>query len=59
MTAPPPSLPLYPLPAPHPRSLLGEKAVDVRDYSTSLSELVNICVLCNDSGLAFNEVCPT
>lgn len=26
------------------------------DYRTSLKELMDICMLCNDSGLAYNEV---
>ena len=34
-------------------------AVSGQDYADCLSELVNICVLCNDSGLAYNEVCDT
>ena len=31
------------------------------DYAQNLKELVDICVLCNDSGLTYNEVsidCP-
>ncbi|CAI8023215.1 Calcium-transporting ATPase sarcoplasmic/endoplasmic reticulum type [Geodia barretti] len=34
---------------------LGGGAVSGQDYATCLTELVNVCVLCNDSGLAYNE----
>ena len=37
-------------------STLDGQCVSGQDYSRCLSELVNICVLCNDSGLAYNEV---
>jgi Ca2+ transporting ATPase len=35
---------------------LGDEPVSGQDYATCLTELVNVCVLCNDSGLAYNEV---
>lgn len=34
---------------------LDGQSVSGQEYSRCLSELVNICVLCNDSGLAYNE----
>ena len=34
----------------------GQK-VNPQDYDQCLKELMNICMLCNDSGLAYNEVC--
>ena len=37
-------------------SLLNGEQVSGTDYDKCLRELVNICVLCNDSELAYNEV---
>ena len=37
-------------------STLEEQSVVGQEYCECLSELVNVCVLCNDSGLAYNEV---
>lgn len=36
--------------------LLEGKKVVASDYNECLKELANICMLCNDSGLAYNEV---
>jgi hypothetical protein len=30
--------------------------VNSQDHQGALKELMNICMLCNDSGLAYNEV---
>ena len=38
------------------RTLGGQAVSSVQDYAECLSELVDVCVLCNDSGLAYNEV---
>ena len=37
------------------RLLDGEKVI-ASDYSKCLEELTHVCMLCNDSGLAYNEV---
>ena len=37
-------------------SLLNGEQVTGADYAKCLRELVNICVLCNDSELTYNEV---
>lgn len=39
-----------------PRMVDGQK-INPQDYEQSLKELMTICMLCNDSGLAYNEVC--
>ena len=36
--------------------LLGKEKVKGCDHAHCLQELVNVCVLCNDSGLSYNEV---
>lgn len=35
--------------------MVDGKKVDSQDYGSCLKELMNICMLCNDSGLAYNE----
>ncbi len=37
-------------------SLYEGRKIDTIDYSSYLKELVDICVLCNDSNLSYNEV---
>ena len=37
--------------------MLDGKVVNGSDFAGCLKELVTICVMCNDSGLAYNEVC--
>lgn len=49
------SLPL-PLVPTYYSSVLNGEEVSGQDYAGCLRELVNICVLCNDSELAYNEV---
>ena len=36
--------------------MINGKVVEGVDYADDLSELSSICVLCNDSGLDYNEV---
>ena len=36
--------------------MVGGQKVNPQDYAGCLKELMNICMLCNDSGLAYNEV---
>lgn len=37
-------------------SSCGEEVVEGKDHVQLLNELTNICALCNDSTLGFNEV---
>jgi len=37
-------------------STLDGKKVNSVEYKSNLAELMDICLLCNDSGLAYNEV---
>lgn len=39
--------------------MIDGKKVNPQDYRDCLKELMNVCMLCNDSGLTFNEVCKT
>ena len=45
-----------PPPPPYPSTLDGVE-VKGSSFKQGLKELMEICTLCNDSGLAYNEVC--
>ena len=36
--------------------MFEDKKVSGKDYEGCLKELMDICVMCNDSGLSYNEV---
>ncbi len=37
-------------------SLMNGEKVNVAEYVPCLKELMDICMMCNDSGLSYNEV---